>query len=362
MMNKSALILTGVISLFGCSNNKELLVSYLNAGLEYSGRIDTTQHKGADLFWSGSSVKINFEGESIQVSLKDERGDNYFNVIIDDDIVHILRPDTTTNSYLLASGLHPGKHTVEIFKRTEYTKGKTTFYNFIIQENAKILPRSEKKKRKIEFYGDSITAGYAVEDLTGSDSPDSTYTNNYVSYAALTARHYDADYTCICRSGIGITISWFKETMPDIYDRLIPTDSASTWNFANDAPNIIVVNLFQNDSWLVNLPNHPSFKNKFGTKAPKDDFFINAYKNFISEIRSRYPEASIICMLGNMNITKEGSKWIHYVNQAVEDLRDEKVYSLVVPYKGTNGHPSRQEQENLSGNLIDFIDKNLAWQ
>jgi hypothetical protein len=360
-MKKSTLIFVGVISLFSCSNNKEFLVRYTNADIEYSGRIDTTKNNSADLYWSGSSVKINFEGESIFASLKDEKGGNYFNVIIDHDSVHILRPDTTVHPYLLASGLPPGKHTVEIFKRTEYTKGKTSFYNFLIKENAKLLLRSANRKRKIEFYGDSITAGYAVEDLTGGDSPDSTYTNNYLSYAALTARHYDADYRCICRSGIGVTISWFKETMPDIYDRLIPTDSASTWNFANYAPDVIVVNLFQNDSWLVNLPNHQSFKKKFGTEAPADDFFINAYKKFISQIRSHYPNANIVCMLGNMSITKEGSKWMGYVKQAVQDLQDEKVYSLTVRYKGTNGHPSIREQENLSRTLIDFIDKNIKW-
>jgi hypothetical protein len=39
----------------------------------------------------------------------------------------------------------------------------------------------------MEFYGNSITAGYAIEDFSGNDQPDSTYTNNYLSYAAITA-------------------------------------------------------------------------------------------------------------------------------------------------------------------------------
>jgi hypothetical protein len=360
-MNKATFISIGVLFLFNCSANKELLVKYTNPAIEYSGRIDTTKNNAADLYWSGSSAKINFEGQSLLATLKDEKGNNYFNVIIDNDSVHLLRPDTTVRSYLLASGLQAGKHTVEIFKRTEYTKGKTSFYNFVIKENPKLLAPARKKKRKIEFYGDSITAGYAVEDLTGADRSDSTYTNNYLSYAALTARHYNADYRCICRSGIGVTISWFDEIMPDIYDRLNPGDSTSTWNFANYSPNIVVVNLFQNDSWLVDLPNHKSFKKKFGREVPNDDFFIDAYRTIISQIRSHYPEADIVCMLGNMSVTQEGSKWTGFVERAVEDLHDEKVYSLIVPFKRTDGHPSIEEQKILSRKLIDFIDKNIEW-
>ena len=71
------------------------------------------------------------------------------------------------------------KHTIEIFKRTEWDRGKTSFYGFQIKGNPKLLHKSEPPKRKMEFYGNSITAGYAVEDTSGKDSPDSTFTNNY---------------------------------------------------------------------------------------------------------------------------------------------------------------------------------------
>ena len=99
-----------------------------------------------------------------------------------------------------------------------------------------------------------------IEDLSGKDSPDSTYTNNYLSYAALTARHYSADYHCICKSGIGITVSWFPEIMPEIYDRLDPTDPKSKWDFSFYIPDVVVINLLQNDSWLVNMPDSEEFK------------------------------------------------------------------------------------------------------
>jgi hypothetical protein len=38
-----------------------------------------------------------------------------------------IQPDTTKHYYQLASELSKGKHNVEIFKRTEWNRGKTSF-------------------------------------------------------------------------------------------------------------------------------------------------------------------------------------------------------------------------------------------
>ena len=178
-------IITIITLVFSCSTKKELFVDYSSSKIEYFGRIDSSKVKGVELYWSGSSVKINFEGESLSVLMEDENGDNYYNIIIDNDSLFIVHLDTSKRYYQLVSGLPKGKHTVEIFKRTEWDRGKTSFYGIRIKGNAKLLPRSVPYERKMEFYGNSITAGYAVEDTSGSDSPDSTFTNNYLSYAAL---------------------------------------------------------------------------------------------------------------------------------------------------------------------------------
>ncbi|MFT4684611.1 MAG: hypothetical protein ACI863_001218, partial [Flavobacteriales bacterium] len=72
------LILT--IILMNCSDKKELFIPFSNPEIEFSGRIDFTEDKAAEMYWSGSSIKMNFEGESIQALLKDESGDNYYNI------------------------------------------------------------------------------------------------------------------------------------------------------------------------------------------------------------------------------------------------------------------------------------------
>ena len=359
---KKAFLLLFFITLLSFVKSQELFIKYSNPEIEYSGRIDTLNGDGAKLFWSGSTIKINFKGEKIDILLKDSKGEDYYNVFIDNDSFFILRPDTTKKYYLLASNLPNKKHTIKIFKRTEFTGGTTTFYGFRLSgKKPQILKNDQPKKRKIEFYGNSITAGYAVEDTTGNDSPDSTNTNNYLSYSAITARHFNAEYQCVCKSGIGITISWFPYVMPDIYDRLDPMNPESKWDFSKYKPDIVVVNLFQNDSWLVNKPERKEFKQNFGKKVPDDDYFVKAYENFIKKLRDKYPDANIICMIGNMDITKKGSKWPGIVKKAVNDLNDRKIYTLIVPFKGTPGHPSIKEQQILADSLINFIDRNIKW-
>jgi hypothetical protein len=226
------------------------------------------------------------------------------------------------------------------------------------------LKKSFDKKRKIEFYGNSITAGYAVEDLSGKDSPDSTYTNNYLSYAAITARHFDAKYQCICKSGIGLTVSWFPLIMPEMYDRLIPENPNSKWDFSLYRPDVVVINLFQNDSWLVQVPESKEFKEfkaRFSTQAPNEDDLIDAYQQFVKKIREHYPKAAIICALGSMDASKKGSKWIDYIKKAVANLNDHTIYTHFMPDKETSGHPSIKEQEVMAKSLINFIEQNIVW-
>ena len=346
--------------LTGCKQKKSLIIDYSNSKIEYSGRIDTVSLQAAQISWSGSSIKLNFEGESIHAMFDDEKGENYYNIIIDNNLSSVLKLDTVKRFYELASNLEKGKHSVEIFKRTEWGNGLSNFYGFKIN-NGKVLPKSNIKKRKMEFYGNSVSAGYAVDDLSGRDLHDSIYTNNYKSYAALTARHYNAKYHCICKSGIGVTVSWDSLIMPEIYDKLIPTNSSSFWDFSNYSPDIVVVNLFQNDSWLVKLPNHEEYIKRFNKTPPTDYQLITAYQNFILNLRKQYPKTNIICTLGSMDAAKQDSKWIKYIKTAVNNLKDNKIYTHIMPYIESNTHPSEEDNQVMSKDLINFIDNHIDW-
>jgi len=224
-----------------------------------------------------------------------------------------------------------------------------------------MLTAPHTHKHKIEYFGDSITAGYAVEDSSGKDSGAGQFKNNYISYAAITARHFNAEYYCTVKSGIGIMVSWFPLIMPEMYDRTDATDPNSKWDFSRYTPDIVVVNLFQNDSWIINIPSNEQFKARFGTTKPTDEQIIAAYANFIKSVRGKYPHAHIICALGNMDATRTGSPWPGYIDKAVASLNDANIYTNYFPYKNTGGHPNPKEQQAMADNLINFIHQKFGW-
>lgn len=343
-------------TIFQSTTFESNFIPYDNELLNYTGRIGEKVGEAAEIYWSGSSVKFSFKGTGAKAVLRDEAGDNYFNVIIDNDSIYVIRPGKEKYPVELAVNLSDTLHTIEIYKRTEWTLGKTWFYGIELDNGSELLA-SEKNNRKIEFFGNSITAGYAVEDYSEKDSPDSIFTNNYNTYGAITARYFNADAHFTVRSGIGIMVSWFPMIMPEMFDRLNPENPDSKWNFEKFAPDVVVINLFQNDSWLVGLKDEEQFSARFGEEPPSEKFIIDSYQNFAATIRETYPEAHIICMLGAMDITKDGSPWPGYVKEAVANLGDDNIYTLFVPFKNTGGHPKVKEQQVIADSLIRFIEK-----
>ncbi|GAA4102719.1 SGNH/GDSL hydrolase family protein [Mucilaginibacter panaciglaebae] len=328
--------------------------------IHYMGRIDKSTD-AAVLSWPGSSISVNFNGTGVKAILKDQHGENFYNVIIDGRVIAKVHLDPTKKEYTLAEGLPMGKHNLELFKRTEWTMGKTWLYQLQFDNKAKVLAAAPVKKRKIEFFGNSITCGYAVEDSSGKDRGTAPYENNYVGYAAITARHFDAEYYCTARSGIGVTISWFPQTMPEMFDLIDGNDKTRKWDFSKYQPDVVVINLFQNDSWLVKQPDHAEFKARFGTTAPTDVQIVKAYHDMVKSIRDKYPKASIICALGNMDATQAGSVWPGYIEKAVASMNDKKILTCFFPYKGSAGHPNGEEQQAMAGQLISFIDQHVKW-
>jgi len=332
---------------------------YSDRHISYEGRILYTRD-AAVLMWPGSAIRINFQGTGISGVFRDQDTSNYYNIIIDRDSIREVQFGTEKKTCVLAEGLPPGKHHIEIFKRTEWDKGKTWFYGLEVPGGTTLEQPDRLPHRKIEFFGNSITCGYAISDMTGN-SPTGYYENNYDDYAAIVARHYHAQYHCTSKSGIGIMVSWFPLIMPEMYNRLDPTDSTSRWDFSRYTPDVVVINLLQNDSWIVKLPANAEFRHRFGTTAPGAPAIIAAYRDFLQTIRSTYPRARIICMLGNMDITKTGSPWPGYVQEAADSLHDPAIFTFFAPYKGTPGHPKTAEQRVLADELIHFMDGHIRW-
>lgn len=347
--------------LFACHAIAGNVVKPDDARLQYVGRIDFRHAAGPLLSWPGTSVEGNFTGSSLTLKLDDQLGKNYFNVFIDGDLAHpvVLRAVQGSKRYEVASGLPPGPHRFLLTKRTEGEEGATAFQGLELADGGELLAPPPRKRRHIEFFGDSITSGMGNEAPEDSRDDLASEKNNFMSYASITARKLDAEAHVISQSGIGIMISWFPFTMPEFYDQVNAVgNNDSKWDFKTWTPDVVVVNLLQNDSWLIDREKrlHP---------VPDDTQRVQAYKRFIERIRALYPEAYIVCALGSMDATRTGSKWPGYVRSAVAQLQrerdDRRIDTIFFEFNGFHGHPRVAQHQANAERLAAFIRAKMGW-
>ena len=93
----------------------------------------------------------------------------------------------------------------------------------------------------------------------------------------------------------------------------------------------------------------------------KREKIVESYRAFVKKIRDVYPESHIICALGCMDATKQGSPWPDYIKEATDPLNDKNIYNLLFPFMNKPGHPREEDHEKMAKRLIAFIEKNIGW-
>ncbi len=319
------------------------------------GRFIETDSLTARLFWPGTQVSAQFTGTELSAQIKDENGRNHYAVIIDDSLLTQLSLKYGTHDYLLASNLAPGLHRITLHKLTDWFDGASEFIRFI-QPDGKLTENVKAdKKWKLEFYGNSITVGAAMFSQKDSLTWPGSSTHNYFSYGSVAARKLNAAARFIASSGIGLMVSWGNLIMPEIFDLANPADSSSKWNFYQYQPDVVIVNLMQNDQALINQEKHPQFLRRFGKQRPSPDTIISRYTNFISKLRTYYPNAYILCCLGSMSAVRPGSPFPDYIRKAVSLLNDKNISTYFFkPIKG-NEHPNKEEHQQMANELIEVL-------
>ena len=329
---------------------------------QYIGRVDFTNRQVPAFGYPGTGFRFKFEGTILKLKLSDDNwGDfNYVGVYIDGNpkpVIIYLKNGSQETVYKVSEKLENKIHSVLLIKRNDYTSGEFKFHGVIIEAGKKLLPPEPAPTRKIEIYGDSISAGGGVEYplVATKDPPDRkcNLCNAYLSFGAMLARNYHADLHLIAQGGISLVDGygyWNNKTgMEAIFDKVKPLKEAQKWDFNSYIPDIVIIALGQNDSSTITL----------NTNITSQDW-KNHYKNFILNIRKKYPKSHIICMFPNMY---HDTKWNTYLTQAVAEYsskyNDKNVYSLITNAV-TPGHPRESEQKAMSDALKNLIDHTLS--
>jgi len=139
------------------------LLPATDARFRYEGRFDRAEPKQPVVIWSGSRISLDFAGEHLALVFGPVADQCVFNVTID-GVTEIADIRTATRArYEWPKPLGSGRHHLEIFKRSEAAKGHAAFAGVELAAGAQAwVPLAPAYRLKIEFFGDSITAGPAM--------------------------------------------------------------------------------------------------------------------------------------------------------------------------------------------------------
>ena len=250
-----------------------------------------------------------------------------------------------------------------IFKRQDACHELTILgfeINCNTDDECELLEASPLPPRRIEVYGDSVSAGEVSEaiDYVAKADPEHNgeYSNSWYSYAWIAARKLDAQLHDIAQGGVALldNTGWYHE--PDYigmehvwnkmrYDSLY--GQVTEWDFSKYTPDIVIVAIGQNDS-------HPDDYMKTDYEGEKAKNWRTHYRQFLAKLRETYPDAWIICCT---TLLQHDIGWDMSISQAVLDIADKKISHCVFQRNGkaTPGHLRIPEAEEMAEELCHYI-------
>ena len=256
----------------------------------------------------------------------------------------------------IASSLPYGEHRVKVLKVSESTGTPIAMGEITISSSepkeARLLAPPAASDRKILFFGDSITAGYGN---LGKPENKNFYTyeqDGMQTYASLTAQALSADAHYICISGRGVYQSLdgrLDNVMPLYIDMAVPSMNLR-WDTTAFRPDLIVINLGTNDSWM----------------GVTEKNFEIAAKNFMLALRERYPNAKILWCYGMMGDNYNGllTRIMNEFNDQYGNagyFRIEPADTTTEAEGGANGHPNVAAHQKRAEALTEKIKEFMGW-
>lgn len=330
----------------------------------YEGRVEKLQNNNVVLIGTASSVSFNFTGNECSITLQSVDSyehHNYVSLVLDGKYIGKIRIEKgAEQSFPIKITSNKKEHYLEIYKNTEAQSGNVLFAG----TTAKLTSISAKKKKKIEFIGDSITCAAASDSVDCDKGEYMDHHNGYYAYGAVLSREIDVDYLMSSVSGIGMYRNWNDENkeeaiMPDVYQNLYLTKDASKpkYDFAFQ-PNIISIALGTND-----------FSGGDGKKERlpfNEEKYVSNYINFIKMLYKHNPKAQIVITNSPMVNGERAIVFEDCLNKVKNAFAEDKKHKTIRIFKfkpmtpkGCLGHPDVADQKVMADEYAPFLKKLL---
>lgn len=301
--------------------------------------------------WPNSGIRFTFRGSSFIINFLPFKQTYTHYILVKMGRFSQRFPISTGNEKIIIENVPTGLHNVEVLKVTE---GEGIDERIVISSiavrgisPALAEPQFPLYRYKLEFVGDSLTAGYGN---LGSADDKKFYTyqqDSSRSYAAVCADILNAEAHYICYSGKGIYCN-----CNGVKDYEIPTFfthasrvTHEPWDFSRWAPDAVIVNAGTND-----------FAGKVDGEKFKD-----AVVDFLKQIRATYPKALIVWAYGMTQ-----SVATQYLERAFNEFDDDNSHLLILTsmyeYKsefGANGHPNVRSAKRQGAVVARFLKEQL---
>jgi hypothetical protein len=351
-----------------CKKKPEMNVFEANDNrLNWHGRTFEDKAGKKYLISSASCLRFRFLGDECRIRLQNGSPPGEYNYIsfVVDGVHHQKIAVKSSQPFDLAiPNLKKGLefHDVELYKETESSSGQIIISS-IEAHNLGDYPQA--KRKKIEFIGNSITAGMDSDPSLVPCSEGKPYDqhNAYEAYGPRVSRTLNMDFMIMAVSGIGVYRNWSTDfpVMADIYDHTFMTGDPNDpkWKFEVFTPDIVCINLGTNDF---------SDGDGITERLPFDSSrFINRYVELISKIHAHYPDAKCILLQHPMS-GEHNMEMFHACLQSVKHAAEESLvnikpieifsFSPFIP-GGCGGHPGLKDHERMAEELAAFIRDNI---
>ncbi|WPO79045.1 SGNH/GDSL hydrolase family protein [Flavobacterium sp. KACC 22761] len=330
----------------------------------YEGRVEKLQNDNVVLIGTASSVSFNFTGNECSISLQSVDSyehHNYVDLVLDGKYIGKIRIEKgIVQSFPIKVTSTKKEHTLEIYKNTEAHTGGILFAG----TTAKLTTISFKKKKKIEFIGDSITCAAASDAVDCDKGEYMDHHNGYYAYGPTLSRAIGVDYLTSSVSGIGMYRNWNDENkdeaiMPDVYQNLYLTkdNSKPKYDFAFQ-PNIISIALGTND-----FSGGDGKKERLPFNAEK---YVSNYINFIKMLYQHNPKAQIVITNSPMVGGEKAVVFEDCLKKVKNAFADDKAHKPILIFKfkpmkpnGCLGHPDVADQKVMADQYGPFLKKLL---
>lgn len=343
-------------------------ISASDAAVRCMGRTDRTDDGSVRVVFAGTQLTLRFVGTRISAVITNYRffNDMELGLIVDGRETKVrFDTDRVRFTLPLAEGLKPEEHEVTLFKRQDASHF-FVLHGFTLDDDAQLLPPPERSDRRIECYGDSVSAGAVCEavDYVASSDPENNggvYDNAYHSYSMITARNLGAEIHNIAQGGIAVFDGTGYYHMPDTigmetaFDKVcyFPEECGYTnWDFSRYTPHVVIFALGQNDQHCEQGDpdiTDPAYRRKW-----KD-----GYEGIIRTLRGHYPKARFIMLLTVLMHDPEWDKAVDEIVCELTEQGDDKISHLTFKRSGkaTPGHPRLPEQYEMASELTAYISR-----